>query len=165
MADPAKRLDDVSANLAEVLRHADALLEEWSQFGASVRAQVEREAAQVGRAVADGAGGAVEKSLATLRSELSQLEKRVRAAQLLVVQQRATDRRLLAGIAIGVAIVIAMLAFVIVRGPTVAEVAPVPAAVPSAPPPDARPIDAAPPPVDAAPPPPPADAAKPARHR
>jgi hypothetical protein len=119
MADP--RLDDVSANLGEVLRHADTLLAEWSRFGASVRAQVEREAAQIGRAVSDGTGVAVERAvrdqLAGLGRELGKLEQRVRAASHVLIDQRTHDRRLLVGIAVGIAVAIALLVVVFVRGP------------------------------------------------
>ncbi|HTR55022.1 MAG TPA: hypothetical protein VMJ10_30260 [Kofleriaceae bacterium] len=168
--DPAaKRLDDLSANLAEVLRHADALLDEWARFGASVRAQVEREAGQVASAVGDATGVAIERAasaqLANLRAEVAQLEQRVRAAARIVADQRAHDRRLLGGIAAGVAIAIALLVVLVVRGPNTAagvSIAPEPIRVEpaSVPPPDARPVDAA---IDAPAPPP--DAARPPRHR
>jgi len=171
--DPAvKRLDDLSANLADVLRHADALLDEWARFGASVRAQVEREAAQVGGAVADATGAAVERAasaqLANLRAEIVQLEQRVRAAARIVAEQRATDRRLLGGIAAGVAIAIALLVVLVARGPGAAPAPATPAPEPvrvepaSLPPPDARPLDAAIAPIDAPPPP---DAVRAPRHR
>src|SRR5438034_11272916 len=129
MPEPAaKRLDDISASLAEVLRQADALLAEWSRFGASVRAQVEREAAHIGRAVADGtgaaAGRAVATQLASLTKELTQLEQRVRATSRAVVEQRATDRRLLPGIAVGVALAIVLLVVLVVRGPAAPQVPP-----------------------------------------
>jgi hypothetical protein len=168
MAEPA--LDDVSANLGEVLRHADALLAEWSQFGASVRAQVEREAAQIGRAVSDGTGAAVERAvrdqLAAMTRELAHLEERVRAASRGLSDQRAHDRRWLAAIAGGVAVALALLVVMVVRGPAAApplalRVEPAQVA-PLQPPPDAHPPDAAVP-ADASPPP--ADAARPARRR
>jgi hypothetical protein len=177
MPDPAaKRLDEISANLAEVLRHADALLDEWARFGAGVRAQVEREAEQVAGAVADATGAAIERAasaqLASLRAEVAQLEQRVRAASRIVAEQRAHDRRLLGGIAAGVAVAIALLVVLVAlvaRGPGSAQAPVAPAPEPirvepaSTPPPDAR-IDA-PAPAEA---PPPADAAtapRPSRRR
>jgi len=174
MPDPAgKRLDDLSANLAEVLRHADALLDEWARFGASVRAQVEREAGEVAAAVADATGAAVERAasaqLANLRAEVAQLEQRVRAAARLVADQRAHDRRLLGGIAAGIAIAIALLVVLVARWPAAqlpAGPAPEPVRIEpaSVPPPDARPVDA---PADASigPPPPPDAAPRASRHR
>lgn len=48
---PATALDDVSQHLGEVLRHADALLEQWSSFGAEVQREVERSTARIGDAV------------------------------------------------------------------------------------------------------------------
>jgi hypothetical protein len=178
---PESDLDGVSANLGEVLRAADALLVEWSQFGASVRDQVQRETAQIGRAVSDGTGAAVERAvrdqLAALTRELSHLEQRVRIASRGLHEQRVYGRRWLAGIAGGLTIAIVLLVVLLVlvaRRPGSATPAPVPAeraeVAPSLPPPDARPADVtAPPFVDAAPPadapPPPADAARPARRR
>ena len=41
MREAARTLDNVSDHLGEVLRHADALLAEWSKFGAQVRTQVD----------------------------------------------------------------------------------------------------------------------------
>ena len=172
MADPAaKHLDDLSANLAEVLRHADALLDEWARFGASVRAEVEREARHVAAAVGGATGAAIERAasaqLANLRVEVAQLEQRVRAASRIVAEQHAHDRRLLGGIAAGVAVAIALLVVLVARGPSsapaAAPLAPEPVRIEpaSVPPPDARPIDAA---IDAPAPPPP-DAARPPRHR
>jgi hypothetical protein len=121
MRDPAaKRLDDISANLADVLHHADVLLDEWARFGATVRAQVAREAETVAGAVGDATGVAIERAasaqLANLRAEIAQLEARVRAASRFVAEQRATDRRLLGGIAAGVAIAIALLVVLVARG-------------------------------------------------
>jgi hypothetical protein len=148
-----------------------------------VRAQVEREAEHVAGAVADATGAAIERAatarLASLRAEVAQLEQRVRAASRIVAEQRAHDRRLLGGIAAGVASAIALLVVLVARGPGVAPAAvppPEPIRVePASLPPiessgsagarsdaerrggeiDARPIDTAPPdappPLDAAP--------------
>jgi hypothetical protein len=185
MAD--RRLDDVSANLGEVLRHADALLAEWSRFGDSVRAQVEREAAHIGRAVSDGTGAAVERAvrdqLASLARELAQLEQRVRVVSRGLGERPAHDRRLLGTIAGGIALAIVLLGVLlvlVVRGPAPLPASPVHvdgtapsfggavggAQVPvdelAKVPPDARPVDAAPP-ADAAPPP--AAATRPVRRR
>ncbi|MEP6862357.1 MAG: hypothetical protein ABJE66_17155 [Deltaproteobacteria bacterium] len=160
MAEPARALDDVSAQLAEMLRHADALLDDWMRFGAEVRARVEREAAGVGAVVAQAVDGASERALAmrlaAVSTELERLEQRIRAASRIAAEQRATDRRILAGIAAGVGIVIALLVVLVLRGPTPPQLAP-PQPLPVVGPP----VDAAPPPppVDAAPPPPPPDAA------
>jgi hypothetical protein len=165
-----RRLDDVSANLGEVLRHADELLAEWSRFGTSVRAQVEREAAHIGRAVSDGAGAAVERAvheqLASLARELAQLEQRARGVSRSLGEGRAHDHRLLGAIAGGVALAIVLLVVIVVRGPGVAPapVATEPARLQLAPaaPLDARSIDASPPPDAAALP---TDAPRPARRR
>jgi hypothetical protein len=167
MGDPAaKRLDDISADLADVLRHADALLDEWARFGATVRAQVAREADQVATAVADATGGAIERAasaqLANLRVELAQLEARLRAASRVTADQRVHERRMLAGIAAGIAVAVALLVVLVARSPSASPAMVVPEPVriepASIPPPDARPADAA---VDAPPdaPPPPVDAA------
>jgi hypothetical protein len=153
MAEPARALDDVSAQLAEMLRHADALLDDWMRFGAEVRARVEREAAGVGAIVAKAVDGASEQALAmrlaAVSTELERLEQRVRAASRIAAEQRATDRRILAGIAIGVGIVIALLVVLVMRPPAPPQVAP------------PQPVPVVAPPVDAAPPPPPVDAAPP----
>jgi len=175
MRDPAaKRLDDISEDLADVLRHADALLDEWARFGATVRAQVAQEVEGVATAVADATGVAVERAasaqLANLRAEVALLEQRVRAATRFVADQRATDRRLLGGIAAGVAVAITLLVVLVARSFATVPPAVVPEPVrieAATATPDARPIDAA---VDAfvpedAPPSPPADAARPPRHR
>jgi hypothetical protein len=118
------QLDDVSAELAEVLRTADRLLDEWSRFGAAVRAQVDREAATVGGAVAGAVEIAVQRSLAaqlaTVGAEIHRLEQRARAASRALAEQRAAERWWLMGIAGGVAIAIALLVVLVVqvsRGP------------------------------------------------
>ncbi|MEO8845584.1 MAG: hypothetical protein ABI591_04100 [Kofleriaceae bacterium] len=154
MAEPARALDDVSAQLAEMLRHADALLDDWMRFGADVRARVERETAGVGAIVAKAVDGASERALsmrlAAVSTELERLEQRIRAASRIAAEQRTTDRRILAGIALGVGVVIALLVVLVVRGPAAPQIAtpqPVPVIAP--------PPDAAPPPADAPPPPPP----------
>lgn len=158
MAEPARALDDVSAQLAEMLRHADALLDDWMRFGVEVRARVEREAAGVGAVVAKAVDGASERALAlrlaAVSTELERLEQRVRA----VSAQRAGDRRILAGLAIGLAVVIALLLAILMRAPAPPIIVPQP--VPAV----APPIDAAPPPVDAPAPSPPPDAAPPPSH-
>jgi hypothetical protein len=150
MANPARELDDVSAQLAEVLRHADALLADWARFGAEVRARVEREAATIGTAVAAGVDAASERALAqrlaAVSIELERCEGRLRAAARVAHDRGATDRRLLAGIAIGVGIVIALLVVLVLRTPE-------PPTILQAP----EPIRAVAPPIDAAPPPPPID--------
>jgi hypothetical protein len=159
MAEPARALDDVSAQLAEMLRHADALLDDWMRFGAEVRARVERETAGIGAVVAQAVDGASERALAmrlaAVSTELERLEQRIRAASRIAAEQRVTDRRILAGIAAGVGIVIALLVVLVLRAPAPPQLAP-PQPLPVV----APPVDAAPPPPPAdAPPPPPADAA------
>lgn len=151
MAEPARALDDVSAQLAEMLRHADALLDDWMRFGAEVRARVEREAAGVGEVVAKAVDGASERALAlrlaAVSTELDRLEQRIRAATRIAAEQRAGDRRILAGIAVGVAAVLALVVVLVLRGP-----APPAIAAPQPMPVLAPPLDAAPPLADAAPP-------------
>jgi len=96
MANPARELDDVSAQLAEVLRHADALLADWARFGAEVRTRVEREAATIGTAVAAGVDAASERALAqrlaAVSAELERCEGRLRAAARVAHDRGATDR-------------------------------------------------------------------------
>ena len=152
MAEPARALDDVSAQLAEMLRHADALLDDWMRFGADVRARVERETAGIGAVVAQAVDGASERALAmrlaAVSTELERLEQRIRAASRIAAEQRTTDRRILAGIAAGVGVVIALLVVLVLRAPAAPQVTP------------PQPLPVVAPPVDAAPPPP-ADAALP----
>src|SRR2546423_1655930 len=106
MREPARQLDDVSAELAEVLRSADRLLDEWSRFGTAVRAQVDREAATVGEAVAGAVEVAVERALAArlagVSAEVHKLEQRAKAASRALGDQRAQDRWWLAAIAGGI---------------------------------------------------------------
>ncbi|MEO6774050.1 MAG: hypothetical protein ABI467_13710 [Kofleriaceae bacterium] len=163
MAEPARALDDVSAQLAEMLRHADALLADWMRFGAEVRLRVERETAAIGAIVAQAVDGASDRALAirlaAVSIELERLEHRIRVAARLAAEQRTSERRLVAGIAVGFTIVIALLVALVVRGPAPPLAAPpLPMRV------DMPPADAAPVPPDAAalpqlapaPPPPPA---------
>src|SRR3569833_4127304 len=130
MAEPAHALDDVSAQLAEMLRHADALLDDWMRFGADVRARVERETAGIGAGVAQAVDGASVRALAlrlaAVSTELERLEARIRAASRIAAEQRTTDRRILVGIAAGVGIVIALLAVLVLRAPAAPEVVPLP---------------------------------------
>jgi len=160
MAEPARALDDVSAQLAEMMRHADALLDDWMRFGADVRARVERETAGIGEVVARAVDGASERALAmrlaNVSTELERLEARIRAASRIAAEQKATDRRILVGIAAGVGVVIALLVVLVMRAPAVPEVVvpqPLPVVAPpvDAAPPPPPPADAAPPPADAAP--------------
>lgn len=132
-------LDDVSAELADVLRHADRLLEEWSRFGVAVRAQVDREAATVGTAVAGAVDVAVQRGLAaqlaTVSAEIHKLEQRAKAASRALAEQRAGDRRWLYGIAAGVgAMLVLMVALVVLvtraPEPVVIPPAPVPVSTP-----------------------------------
>jgi hypothetical protein len=175
-------LDEVSDHLAEVLRRADELLAEWSRFGAGVREQVDREATNVGRAVATAVDGAVARATSTgveraiadqigvqltaLATEIGRLETRARAAQRAVGEERRADRRVLWGVVGGVLIANALLVVMLLRKPTqLPPPAPEPARVevPVAAPSDAAVAEQA---IDAAleAPAPPADgsAAKPA---
>src|SRR5438067_11298043 len=115
----AAQLDDVSAELAEVLRSADRLLDEWSRFGTAVRAQVEREAATVGVAVAGAVEIAVQRALATqlgmVTTEIHKLEQRARAASRVLAEQKAAERWWLIGIAGGVAVAIVLLVVLVVQ--------------------------------------------------
>jgi len=126
-------LDDVSDHLAEVLRRADALLAEWSRFGAGVRVQVEREAAAIGDAVAASVEGAVtaatltavDRALAeqinirlrTLAAELDRLEQRTRTAANGVKRDRSIDRKILWIVVAGIVAANVLLVLMFVRGP------------------------------------------------
>ncbi|MDX2090672.1 MAG: hypothetical protein SFX73_22625 [Kofleriaceae bacterium] len=140
---PELALDDVSANLAEVLRRADGLLAEWSAFGAEVKAQVEREASTVGTAVSQAVDGAVARAvgasidravpeqlaarMAALTAEITKLEHRARTAAKAISDERTHDRRLLGGLVLGVLVANALLVMLLLRPPP-AAVAPVPEA-------------------------------------
>jgi hypothetical protein len=144
-------LDDVSDHMAQVLRQADELLAEWARFGASVRGQVERETVAIGDAVATSIDRAVAQAVATteagvdravvdavtakigaqlqtLALELGRLEARAKAANRALGEQRAADRRILWGIAGGLAIAIGLLVVLVLRKPPISE--PMPAPVP-----------------------------------
>jgi hypothetical protein len=142
--------DVASDRMAELLRRADALLAEWSQFGVAVRTQVEREAAQIGHAVVDATDLAVRraasegtsraiaeqlgKQLTALSAEVGKLETRARAASRAIAEQRRGDRTLLYGLAAAMLAVIALLVVLLLRAPTQVIVAePVPVASPIAP--------------------------------
>jgi len=158
-------LDGVSDHLGEVLRRADELLAEWSRFGAEVRSQVEREAGEVGRAVATAVDGAVVRAasasveraltdqigakLTALATEITRLEQRARAASREVGQERRADRRVLWGLAAGILIANGLLVVMLLRRPV--QVAP--QEVPPAPEPVRVELPAASP-VDATPEPP-----------
>ena len=118
------QLDDVSAELAEVLRSADRLLDEWQRFGVAVRAQVDREASTVGNAVADAVDLAVQRALsaqlATVSAEIHKLESRARSASRALADQRVREQWWLYGIAGGIAVALALLVALVVlvaRGP------------------------------------------------
>lgn len=152
-------LEVASDRMAELLRRADDLLLEWSSFGASVRAQVEREAAQLGdvvvdatevavrRAAAEGTSRAIAdqlgKQLGALAAEVGKLETRARAATRALGEQRRGDRRLLYGLAGALLVANGLLVVLLIRNPP-----PVIAAVPSAPAiaptPVERPVERAP---------------------
>jgi hypothetical protein len=161
-----RALDDVSDHMAQVLRHADELLAEWARFGASVRGQVERETVAIGESVAGAIDASVRQAVAAteagvdravteaianrigaqlqnLALELGRLEARAKAANRALGEQRAADRRLLYGIAGGLAIAIGLLVVLVLRKPPVPEPmpAPVPIVEPKEPP---KPLDPAP---------------------
>jgi hypothetical protein len=152
-------LDTASEQMAELLRRADTLLAEWSQFGAAVRVQVEREAAQVGAAVCDATDQAVRraaaegtsraiseqlgKQLAALSTEVGKLETRARAASRAIAEQRRGDRVLLYGLAAAVLIANVLLVALLLREPAAVIAEPVPVASPIAPAPTPEPSPAA----------------------
>jgi hypothetical protein len=170
---PEAALDEVSDHLGEVLRRADDLLAEWSRFGEVVRAQVERQAGEIGDAVASsvelaavrGVAGSVDRALTehvgtrltALAGEIARLEARARAATRTVADERAVDRRVLWIIGAGVLVANVLLAFLLLRpapeapvaaphvpAPAIAPV-PAPATPPPAPVEQAFEIDHAPP--------------------
>jgi hypothetical protein len=142
-------LDTASDQMAELLRRADALLAEWSRFGAAVRVQVEREAAQVGAAVCDATDLAVRraaaegtsraisdqlgKQLAALAAEVGKLETRAKAASRAIAEQRRGDRALLYGLAAAMLIANVFLVVLLLRKPVAIVAEPVPVAAPIAP--------------------------------
>lgn len=128
MREPARAaLDDVSDHLGEVLRRADRLLVEWTAFGASVRAQVDREAQTIAATVASSLDGAVrgvadraiatqvEARLAALSTELGRLETRTRA----IAAERATSRRLAFAAVAGILLANVLLVLLLLRPATV----------------------------------------------
>jgi hypothetical protein len=135
---PAEALDDMSANMGELLRRADELLAEWGRFGAQVRGQVEHEAREVGNAVASAVDGAVTRAtsarvdraitdqigarLAALAAEIGRLETRARAATRAVGEERRVDRRVLWVVAAGVVIANALLVVMLLRKPAEVKV-------------------------------------------
>jgi hypothetical protein len=135
-------LDSISDHLGIVLKRADALLAEWSTFGASVRDQVQREATTIGETVASSIDGAVVRAttagidravtdhlgarLAALTAELTRLEQRARAASRSFGDQRTGDRRVLWIVAAGVLIANALLVALLVRTPPATVAMPVP---------------------------------------
>ncbi len=156
-------LDGVSDHLGEVLRRADDLLVEWSRFGAEVRIQVEREAHEVGRAVATAVDGAVARAtatsvergltdqlggkLTTLATEIGKLEQRTRAAARAIGEERRGDRRVLWAVGAGVVIANVLLVIMLLRPPVQlpqqAAPEPVRVEVPVTVPPDAAAVRAA----------------------
>src|SRR5258705_7814809 len=121
MVKPARELDDVSAQLAEVLRHADALLDDWSRFGVAVRARVDHEAETIASAVAAGVDAASERALAqrlaAVSPELDRLQQRLRTASRQAADARTTHRRLFARIPIGTGIALPLLVPLALRNP------------------------------------------------
>lgn len=152
-------LDTASDHMAELLRRADELLLEWSKFGAGVRAQVDREAQNIGGAVCDAVDVAVRRAasdgtaraiadqlgtqLAAVSAEVAKLETRARAATRAIAEQRRGDRTLLYGVIAAVLIANALLVVLLLRKPApVLLPEPVPVATPVAPAPiveEARP--------------------------
>ncbi len=153
-------LDTASDHMAELLRRADELLLEWSKFGAGVRAQVDREAQNIGGAVCDAVDLAVRRAasdgtaraisdqlgtqLAAVSAEVAKLETRARSATRAIAEQRRGDRTLLYGVIAAVLIANALLVVLVLRNPApVILPEPVPVATPVAPAPtveEARPM-------------------------
>jgi hypothetical protein len=146
-------LDNVSAQLGEVLRQADELLAEWQRFGVQVRAGVDREVATIGGAVGDAIDGAVDRAaerastavdaavartlehavhdrIGALAAEIGRLEQRTKAAARAIADDRARDRWMLWAVIGGVVLANVLLAFVLLREPVAAPPAAVPAPVP-----------------------------------
>jgi hypothetical protein len=131
MGEAARSLDDVSDHLGEVLRRADELLAEWSQFGAQVRVQVDREVASIGdvvdgavaRAASSGLDRAIVDRLRALTAELERLEQRTRAAARAATERREGDRRVLWVVVAGIVLANALLVALLLRKPDAAPVA------------------------------------------
>ncbi|MBX3156818.1 MAG: hypothetical protein KF773_12520 [Deltaproteobacteria bacterium] len=137
---PEAALDEVSDHLGEVLRRADDLLAEWSRFGEVVRRQVEREAADIGDAVAAsvevaavrGVAASVDRALtehvgtrlSALAGEIARLEARARAATRVVADERAVDRKVLWILGAGVLVANVLLAILLLRPAPEAQPAP-----------------------------------------
>jgi len=125
MREAARALDDVSDHLGEVLRHADALLAEWSRFGSQVQAQVAREVGFIGEvvdgAVARAADAGIDRAIAdrltALTSEIGKLELRAKAASRAVAEQRDGDRRVLWIVVAGIVLANVMLVAIWLRKP------------------------------------------------
>ena len=143
-------LDTASAHMAELLHRADELLLEWSKFGAGVRAQVDREAQQIGgavcdavdlavrRAAADGTARAISEQLGTqlaaVSAEVAKLETRARAATRAIAEQRRGDRTLIYGLIAAVLVGNVLLVVLLLRSPAAPVIVePVPVATPVAP--------------------------------
>lgn len=151
-------LDDVSDHLGVVLQRADELLAQWSAFGATVRGQVEREAAAIGEAVAGAVDAAVTRAtaggidraiadqlgarLTALTAEIAKLEARTRAAARAVADERTGDRRLLWAVIGGIVLANALLVALLVRRPAAVPVPAEPAKVELTAPPAAAPTPA-----------------------
>jgi hypothetical protein len=131
MGEAARSLDDVSDHLGEVLRRADALLAEWSRFGAQVRAQVDLEVVAIGGvvdgAVARAASAGLDRTIAdrlrALTAELERLEQRTRDASRVASERCAGDRRVLWVVVAGIVLANALLVALLLRNPDVAPVA------------------------------------------
>ena len=143
-------LDTASEHMAELLQRADELLLEWSKFGAGVRAQVDREAQQIGGAVCDAVDLAVRRAategtaraiaeqlgtqLAAVSAEVAKLETRARAATRAIAEQRRGDRTLIYGLIAAVLVGNVLLVVLLLRGPAAPVIVePVPVATPVAP--------------------------------
>lgn len=129
----AEALDGVSDHMGEILRRADELLADWSRFGAQVRAQVDREAQQLGHAVARAVDDAVARAtttgvdraiadqigakLSALSTEIVKLESRTRAASRAIAEEKRGDRRVLWGVAVGVLAANGLLLALLLRTP------------------------------------------------
>lgn len=126
-------LDAASDHMAQILRRSDALLAEWSQFGAAVRAQVEREAGRIGDVVGNAVDTAVDRAtasaidravserlgaqLSALSTEVTKLESRARAAGRAMTEHKRTDRGILIGLVVAVLLANGLLIALLVRRP------------------------------------------------
>jgi len=174
-------LAELNVHLGRFLRQADELLDEWSRFGAGVRARLDEQLHQIESAFAQGADAAAQRAIATmarglddaaaarvdralgdrvasLRAELERLERTARGLNGASATRGgdAVARRTWIAAIVANVLLLVLIALVWSRGgssssPTMVAPPPAPVVTPVAAPPT---FDAAPPdaPVDASPP-------------